>query len=70
MLLLGLVCDCLSKPPKVGAKIGRFVCIVDVLVQQSESNAPSERHLTKAVVEWHAHGTLKKNGKGWDNYYA
>ncbi|KAG8842677.1 hypothetical protein FRB96_004830 [Tulasnella sp. 330] len=43
---------------------------VDILVQPSENNDPSERHLTKAVVEWHGTGTLKKNGKGWDNYYA
>ncbi|KAG8873073.1 hypothetical protein FRB98_009212 [Tulasnella sp. 332] len=43
---------------------------VDVLVQPSENNEPSERHLTKAVVEWHGTGTLKKSSKGWDNYYA
>ncbi|KAG8988967.1 hypothetical protein FRB94_014790 [Tulasnella sp. JGI-2019a] len=44
--------------------------VIDVLVQPSQCSNPSECHLTKAVVEWHGTGTIKKTGKGWDNYYA
>ncbi|KAG8994761.1 hypothetical protein FRB94_012578 [Tulasnella sp. JGI-2019a] len=43
---------------------------VDVFVQPSEMNDPSERHLTKSVIEMKSTGVLKSNGKDWVNYHS
>ncbi|KAG8989935.1 hypothetical protein FRB95_004994 [Tulasnella sp. JGI-2019a] len=42
----------------------------DIFVQPSEMNDPSERHLTKAVIEMKATGIMKSNGKDWVNYHC
>ncbi|KAG8871834.1 hypothetical protein FRB98_000468 [Tulasnella sp. 332] len=44
--------------------------ILDVFIQPSEMNDASERHLTKAVFEMKGSAIMKKNGKGWNNYYV
>ncbi|KAG9011262.1 hypothetical protein FRB93_003063 [Tulasnella sp. JGI-2019a] len=47
-----------------------FSTAVDLFLQPSEMNDPSERHLTKAVVQLKGSAILKKNGQGWNNYTA
>ncbi|KAG9013200.1 hypothetical protein FRB94_003270 [Tulasnella sp. JGI-2019a] len=44
--------------------------LIDLFLQPSEMNDPSERHLTKAVVQLKGSAILKKNGQGWNNYTA
>jgi len=43
---------------------------VDICIQPPELNDPSERHLTKAVVQMKGSAVLKKSGKNWTNYSA
>ncbi|KAG8998003.1 hypothetical protein FRB94_010790 [Tulasnella sp. JGI-2019a] len=48
---------------------GIHLSLTDVIVQPSENNDPSDRHLTKAVVEMKGTATMK-SGKDWNNDYA
>lgn len=47
-----------------------FVASADVIVQPSEQNDPSERHLTKAVILMKGTAVLKKTGGEWENHYS